>query len=127
MKTLALTLALAATLVAGAQTKDTLRLNVNGNEIIILTDDVNNLSETDFNGIIQRLTAETQRIVAEYNAEIDGINTKEKEGELTSAQAAEQREVASEKMEDAIDELGDEYTEEEIKLIHIKFISELAN
>jgi hypothetical protein len=108
MKTLALTLALAATLAAGAQTKDTLRLNVNGNEIIILTDDVNNLSETDFNGIIQRLTAETQRIVAEYNAEIDGINTKEKEGELTSAQAAEQREVASEKMEDAIDELSDE-------------------
>ena len=108
MKTLALTLALAATLVAGAQTKDTLRLNVNGNEIIILTDDVNNLSETDFNGIIQRLTAETQRIVAEYNAEIDGINTKENEGELTAEQAAEQREAASEKMEDAIDELSDE-------------------
>ena len=30
-------------------------------------------------------------------------------------------------MEDALDELGDEYTEDEIRLVRIKFISELAN
>lgn len=108
MKTLALTLALAATLVAGAQTKDTLRLNVNGSEIIILTDDVNNLSQTDFNAIIQRLTAETQRIVAEYNKEVAEINRKKAEGELTAAQAEEQREAATEKMEDDIEALSDE-------------------
>jgi ATP-dependent DNA helicase RecQ len=30
-------------------------------------------------------------------------------------------------MDDAIDELGDEYTEEEIRLVRIKFISEMAN
>ncbi len=36
-------------------------------------------------------------------------------------------EVETDNMEDAINELGEDYTEEEIKLIHIKFISELAN
>ena len=30
-------------------------------------------------------------------------------------------------LEDAIDELGDEYTEEEIRLVRIKFISDMAN
>ena len=30
-------------------------------------------------------------------------------------------------LEDALDELGDEYTEDEIRLVRIKFISELAN
>jgi ribosome-associated translation inhibitor RaiA len=108
MKTLVLTLALAATLVAGAQTKDTLRLNVNGNEIIILTDDVNNLSQTDFNAIIQRLTAETQRIMAEYNAEVDEINRKQTAGTITAEQATEQREAATENMQDAIEALSDE-------------------
>ena len=35
--------------------------------------------------------------------------------------------VESDNIEDAMDELGEDYSEEEIKLIHIKFISEVAN
>ena len=35
--------------------------------------------------------------------------------------------VESDDIEDAMDELGEDYSEEEIKLIHIKFISEVAN
>ena len=36
-------------------------------------------------------------------------------------------EVDSDNMEEVLEELGEDYTEEEIKLIHIKFISEVAN
>ena len=108
MKKVALILALFGTLLAGAQTKDTLRMNVNGNEIIILTDDVNNLDQTDFNAIIQRLTAETQRIVAEYNKEIAEINRQQQAGAITAEEANEQRDAATEKMEDDMEALNDE-------------------
>ena len=37
------------------------------------------------------------------------------------------KESTTDKIEDAIEELGDEYTEEEIRLVRIKFISEMAN
>ena len=37
------------------------------------------------------------------------------------------KESTTDKIEDAMDELGDEYTEEEIRLLRIKFISEMAN
>ncbi|MBQ5573960.1 MAG: DNA helicase RecQ [Bacteroidaceae bacterium] len=37
------------------------------------------------------------------------------------------KESETDSMDDAIDELGDEYTEEEIRLVRIKFISEMAN
>ena len=108
MKTLFLTLATVASILAGAQTKDTIRVKVNGSEIIILTDDVNNLSQTDFNAIIQRLTAETQRIVADYQREVAEINRKEAEGTLTKSEATRQRVAAEEKMEDQLEEVTEE-------------------
>ena len=37
------------------------------------------------------------------------------------------RESSTDKLEDAIEELGDDYTEDEIRLVRIKFISEMAN
>lgn len=37
------------------------------------------------------------------------------------------KESETDNLEDAIDELGDEYSEEEIRLVRIKFISEMAN
>ncbi|MCF2581405.1 DNA helicase RecQ [Bacteroides caecigallinarum] len=37
------------------------------------------------------------------------------------------KESETDKIEDAMDELGDDYTEEEIRLVRIKFISEMAN
>lgn len=37
------------------------------------------------------------------------------------------RESESDKLEDAINELGSDYTEEEIRLVRIKFLSELGN
>lgn len=33
----------------------------------------------------------------------------------------------TDKLADAIDELGSDYTEEEIRLVRIKFLSEMAN
>ena len=33
----------------------------------------------------------------------------------------------TDKIDDALDELGDEFTEEEVRLVRIKFISEMAN
>ena len=37
------------------------------------------------------------------------------------------RESSTDRLEDAIEELGDDYTEDEIRLVRIKFISEMAN
>ncbi len=37
------------------------------------------------------------------------------------------KESTTDKIEDAMEELGDDYTEEEIRLVRIKFISEMAN
>ena len=37
------------------------------------------------------------------------------------------KESATDKIDDAMDELGDDYTEDEIRLVRIKFISEMAN
>ncbi len=37
------------------------------------------------------------------------------------------KESTTDKIEDAMDELGDDYTEDEIRLVRIKFISEMAN
>ena len=36
-------------------------------------------------------------------------------------------ESETDSLEEAIEELGDEYTEEEIRLVRIKFLSEMAN
>ena len=35
--------------------------------------------------------------------------------------------LSLDKIDDAMDELGDDYTEDEIRLVRIKFISEMAN
>ena len=37
------------------------------------------------------------------------------------------KESTTDKIDDALDELGDEFTEEEVRLLRIKFISEMAN
>jgi ATP-dependent DNA helicase RecQ len=37
------------------------------------------------------------------------------------------KESTTDKLDDAMDELGDDYTEDEIRLVRIKFISEMAN
>ena len=37
------------------------------------------------------------------------------------------KESTTDKIDDAMDELGSDYTEEEIRLVRIKFISEMAN
>ena len=37
------------------------------------------------------------------------------------------RESDTDNIEKAIDELGDDYTEEEIRLVRIKFLSEMGN
>ena len=37
------------------------------------------------------------------------------------------KESETDDLEEALNELGDDYTEEEVRLVRIKFISELAN
>jgi ATP-dependent DNA helicase RecQ len=37
------------------------------------------------------------------------------------------KESTTDKLEDAIEELGSDYTEDEIRLVRIKFLSEMAN
>jgi ATP-dependent DNA helicase RecQ len=37
------------------------------------------------------------------------------------------KESETDQMDDAIDELGDDYSEEEIRLVRIKFLSEMGN
>jgi hypothetical protein len=108
MKKIALIFAFLSTLMVWGQEKDTLRMSVNGNEIIILTDDINNLSETDFNSIIERLTAETKRIIEENQRTMAEIARQQEAGEITAEEADEMREEAIEQMEDDLEELSDE-------------------
>ncbi len=35
--------------------------------------------------------------------------------------------IFTDNIDDALDELGDDFTEEEVRLVRIKFISEMAN
>ena len=37
------------------------------------------------------------------------------------------KESTTDKIDDALDELSDDFTEEEVRLVRIKFISEMAN
>ena len=37
------------------------------------------------------------------------------------------KESTTDNIDDALDELGDDFTEEEVRLVRIKFISEMAN
>ena len=111
MKKLALIFAVMATVFASAQTKDTLRLNVNGDEIIILTEDVNNLAATDYNAIIQKLTSEMQRIVQENQKRMAEIEKQEQNGDITAEEAEDMREEAIEQMEEEMEALGEEIEE----------------
>lgn len=100
--------AMICSLALWAQPKDTIMITVNGTEMIVLTDDINNLSGTDFNAIFNRLTTETKRIIAQNKEERAEIKRKQKAGELTTEQAAEETAAANERMSIQLEALNAE-------------------
>lgn len=91
MKKVFLAIAAAFSMSAMAQTADTIRVNVNGNEIIILTTDVTKLSSTDYNAIIKKVTEETEKILARQKADLNRVDTRLENGELTQEDATAER------------------------------------
>lgn len=91
-----------------AQQKDTLRLNVNGSELIILTNDINSLTQTDYNAIIKKLTEETKRIVADQNKAMAEISKQEGNGNLSPEEASAAREKVAEETSVKLENLGEE-------------------
>ncbi|GAB5556086.1 MAG: hypothetical protein SchgKO_02990 [Schleiferiaceae bacterium] len=101
-------LALSLGLTTWAQ-KDTIRMNVNGSEVIILSDNVGELSEIDLNKMIAEINRETAIIIADYQRRITEIETQRANGEMTSEEAEEAIEEASEEMEDRMEEFEDRW------------------
>jgi len=100
---------------ANAQ-KDTLRFNLNGNEVIILTDDIEKLSTTDINGMIYLINKETQKLTKEFNERVAELNRQYEAGEITEEEyeakmemEAERFEIKMEAMGDLMEEWSDEY------------------
>ncbi len=103
---------------AWAQQKDTLQINVNNNEMVIYTSDINSLSKTDYNAIIGKITNETNALAKEYQTEVERINKLEKNGDITSEKAQELRKsndaflaTSMEALTSKIERWADEYGE----------------
>lgn len=106
-------LAIAAALSFGAmaQTTDTIRVNVNGNEIIILTSDVSTLSSTDYNAIIKKVTDETEKIVNRQKADLAGVDARLQNGEIDEAQATKERDEINKRTAEELLKLNERINE----------------
>ena len=118
MKNLIIAACVAIGISATAQ-KDTLRFNMNGNEIIILTDDINKLSTTDINGMINYLNFETKRITNDFNERVADLNQQYEDGEISKEQyearmemEVERFEVKMEELSETMEDWSDEYSEQ---------------
>ena len=105
-------------LMAAAQ-KDTLRFDINGNEVIILTDDINKLSTTDINGMVKEITRETQKITNDYNQRVAELNRQLAEGKISEEayeakmeMEAERFEIKMEAMAEMMEVWSEAYSEE---------------
>lgn len=95
--------------------KDTLRFNMNGNEVIIMTDDINKLSTTDINGMVNYLNFETKRITNDFNERVADLNKEYEEGEISKEQYEARMELEVERFEVKMEELAEtmeEWSEE---------------
>jgi hypothetical protein len=117
MKNLLIAAGIAIGISATAQ-KDTLRFNMNGNEVIILTDDINKLSTTDINGMVNYLNIETKRITADFNERVAALNKQYEDGEISEEQyearmemEVERFEIKMEELSETMEEWSEEYSE----------------
>lgn len=118
MKKVLLAVGIAIGISATAQ-KDTLRFNLNGNEVIILTDDINKLSNTDINGMVNYLNSETKRITNDFNKRVAKLDGQLEAGEISEEQyeaqmemEAERFEVKMEALSEAMENWSEDYNEQ---------------
>ncbi len=118
MKNLFITVGIALGISAAAQ-KDTLRFNMNGNEVIIMTDDINKLSTTDINGMVNYINFETKRITNDFNERVEDLNQQYEDGEISKEQyearmemEVERFEVKMEELAETMEEWSEEYSEQ---------------
>lgn len=86
---------------------DTVKLNINGSEVIIRTDDISKLSTVDLNAIVGKISAEIGRSVAQQQVEMAKIDADLAAGKITEEQADERRDAVTQKMEDDMERLGE--------------------
>ncbi len=94
---------------ATAQTEnDTIRISVNGSEIVISSSDLNELSSVDINGMLKEFSEGMQAAAKEFKAKMADIDAREESGEINEDQAEEEREAAEEEFEERAEQLADE-------------------
>ena len=108
MKKLSIVLVLLSlTVAAWAQAKDTVRISVNGSEMIIITENWDEVSQTDFNAIIKKTNAEAKRIEEEHKRRMAEVDRELANGEITEEEAAEERAIVAEDTAEAMEELAE--------------------
>ena len=99
--------ALALSISAAAQ-KDTLKLEVDGTEIIILSDDIDKLNELDLNKMLTQFNEEAQELTQEYKARVDALIAQFENEELTEDEFKSNMELEAERFEIKMEALDDE-------------------
>lgn len=92
---------------AQAQETDTLRVKVNGTEIVIATDDLSELNDVDINAMINKFTEGMKEAKEEFQATMKDIDAREEAGEISEDQADEEREAAAEVFEEKVEALAE--------------------
>lgn len=86
-------------------------MSVKGAEVIILSENVEELSEIDLNKMIEEITKETKVIIDQYKAEISRINAEVEAGNMTPEEAEEAQEAARETMEENLEAFEERWEE----------------
>lgn len=90
-----------------AQPTDTVRIHVNGSEMIIITENWDEVSKTDFNAIIKKTNAEAKGIEDEHKRRMAEVDRKLANGKMTDEEAADERAMIAEDTTKAMEELAE--------------------
>lgn len=86
---------------------DTLKINMNGTEIIISTDDLTSLQDINLDGMLRDFSVGMREAAETFSATMNEIKAMEEAGEITAEEADQRREEATEKFELRTEKLGE--------------------
>ena len=99
--------------------QDTLKIIVDGQEVIILADDMDELSQVDLNKMLEQLNSDAQQLTTDYQNRVNELIRQYKNGEITEdafnanmEMEAERFQIKMETMADDLEAWSDEYEEQ---------------
>lgn len=109
----------ALVIACAVKAQDTLKIEVDGKEIIIITDNMDDLSQLDLNKLMGHLNDETQALTDEYNKRVSELTRQYNSGEITEEEyynnmemEAERFEIKMEALDKSIEVWGEAYEEQ---------------